>query len=138
MKKLQLVAILLLFTFPGFLYAQSEKSYVINAGGGNIKSGNIELTYFIGDYIGLGNSKLTTELVDITIYPNPVKTILYLQTTSTDLDQIQIFNVNGVLLKDMKLTTNEIDFSEYPAGIYLIKIKDRKELEVGSMKVVKQ
>ena len=122
----------------GFLLAQSEKSYVINARGGNVKSGNIELTYFIGDYIGLGNPNVTSKLVDITIYPNPVKTILYLQTTSNDLDQIQIFNANGVLLKEEKLMTNEVNFSEYPAGIYFLKIKDEKELEVGSMKVIKQ
>ena len=106
MKKLSFITILVLFLFNGFLLAQSEKPYVINAGGGNVKSGNIELTYFIGDYIGLGNPNVTSKLVDITIYPNPVKTILYLQTTSTDLDQIQIFNVNGVLLKEEKLMTN--------------------------------
>ena len=138
MKKLPFITIPVLFLFNGFLLAQSEKSYVINAGGGNVKSGNIELTYFIGDYIGLGNPNVTSKLVDITIYPNPVKTILYLQTTSTDLDQIQIFNVNGVLLKEEKLMTNEVNFSEYPAGIYFLKIKDEKELEVGSMKVIKQ
>lgn len=132
------ITILLLFLFPGFLLAQSEKTYVINAGGGNTESGNIGLTYFIGDYIGLGNSNVTTELVDVSVYPNPVKTILYLKTTITELEQIQIYNVNGVLLKDAKLTSKEVDFSEYPAGIHLIKIKDKKELEVGSMKVIKQ
>ena len=128
---------LLLFLFPGFLIAQSEKTYVINAGGGNLESENLALTYFIGDYIGLGNSNVTTELFDISVYPNPVKTILYLKTTITDLNQIQIFNVNGILLKDGKLNSNEVDFSEYPAGMYLIKIKDNKELEVGSIKVIK-
>ena len=101
------------------------------------ESGNITLTYFIGDYIGIGNSNVTTELVDISVYPNPVKTILHLKTTITDLKQIQIFNVNGILLKDAKLNSNEVDFSEYPAGMYLIKIKDKKELEVGSIKVIK-
>lgn len=138
MKKLPIILILLLFTLPGFLIAQSEEIHVINAGTGTLESGDISLTYYIGDYIGLGNSNLTTELVDITIYPNPVKTILYLKTTITDIENIQIFNVNGVLLKDIKLTTNEVDFSEYPAGIYLIKIKDKNELEVGSQKVIKQ
>jgi hypothetical protein len=138
MKKLPIVAILLLLNLPCFLHAQTEKSHVINAGAGTIKSENIELTYFIGDYIGLGNTNLTTELVDISVYPNPVKTILYLQTTSTDLEQIQIFNVNGVLLKEEKLLTNEVNFSEYPAGIYFLKVKDKKELEVGSIKVIKQ
>lgn len=137
MKK-SIITILLLFLFPGFLIAQSEKTYVINAGGGNLESENIALTYFIGDYIGLSNSNLKTELVDISVYPNPVKTTLYLKTTITDLNQIQIFNVNGILLKDAKLNSNEVDFSEYPAGMYLIKIKDKKELEVGSVKVIKQ
>ena len=110
MKK-SIITILLLFLFPGFLIAQSEKTYVINAGGGNLESENIALTYFIGDYIGLSNSNLKTELVDISVYPNPVKTILHLKTTITDLKQIQIFNVNGILLKDAKLNSNEVDFS---------------------------
>ena len=137
MKK-SIITILLLFLFPGFLIAQSEKTYVINAGWGKLESGNITLTYFIGDYIGIGNSNVTTELVNVSVYPNPVKTILYLKTTITDLNQIKIFNVNGILLKDGKLNSNEVDFSEYPAGMYLIKIKDKKELEVGSIKVIKQ
>ena len=136
MKHISLKLILLLF--PALLFAQTEKSYVINAGGGSVQSGNMSVTYFIGDFIGLGGSSLDTKVGTIDFYPNPVRSTLYITSEISDMDTIQIFNLNGVLLSETKITNNEVNFSMYTAGVYLLKIYDKNESEVGSVKVIKQ
>lgn len=136
MKHIALKLILLLF--PTLLFAQTEKSYVINAGGGSVQSGNISVTYFIGDFIGLGGSRLETQVGAIDFYPSPVKSTLYINSEIPDMDNIKIFNLNGVLLSETKITNNEVNFSMYTSGVYLLKIYDKNESEVGSVKVIKQ
>ena len=138
MNKLPTLLFLGLLLIPVTLKAQSEKPYVINAGGGSITNGNIELTYFIGDYIGIGNSNIPAELAEITCYPNPVKTVLHLHSTVAELDKVQIFSIQGVMLKEISLFNKEIDFTGFPDGVYLIKILDKdQQKSLGSVKVVK-
>jgi len=136
MKHIALKLILLLF--PTLLFAQTEKSYVINAGGGSAQSGNIGVTYFIGDFIALGGSSLESQIGTIDFYPNPVRSTLYINSEIPDLDKIQIFNLNGVLLSETKLTNNEVNLTMYTSGVYLLKIYDKNESEIGSMKIIKQ
>lgn len=128
-------AFLLLY---GFLFSQADQNFVINAGGGNLQSGEICLTYFIGDHMGLGHSEFASTLIEIDVFPNPVKSILTLKIPADKFERIQVYNVSGVKVLDIKPTSNQLDFSNYPAGIYLIKVKDHQELEVGSIKVIKQ
>lgn len=136
MKHISLKLIFLLF--PTLLFAQTENSYVINAGGGSVQSGSMSVTYFIGDFIGLGGSNLETQVGTIDFYPNPVRSTLYINSEIPDMDKIQIFNLNGVLLSETKITNNEVNFSMYISGVYLLKIYDKNESEVGSVKVIKQ
>lgn len=140
MKKSFLTYTFILFLCSSFAIAQSEKSYAINAGAGTVEKGNFNMTYFIGDYIGYDTStelKLFTTLGDITIYPNPVKTILNLKTSITELSKIQIYNVNGVKVKEVELLNLEVNFSGFPDGFYIMKILDDNQEELGSVKVVK-
>lgn len=129
------IAFLLLY---GFLFAQADKNYVINAGGGNLQSGEIGLTYFIGDQLGLGQSVLVPRTIEIDVFPNPVNSTLTFRSPIEKFNRIQVYNVSGIKLLDLKPTSNELDFSNFPIGMYLIKIKDHQELEVGSIKVIKQ
>jgi len=140
MKKTYLLLVFIVFLFSGLLQAQTEKSYVVNAGAGNIEKGNFNVTYFIGDHIGYDTPNellLNTRLGEITIFPNPVNTILNLKTSIPDLDKIQIFNVNGVKIHQAPLINSKIDFSGFPDGIYLMKILDKQNEDVGSVKLIK-
>lgn len=133
-----IITILLLLLFQGFLIAQDDQSYVINAGGGCLQSGEIGLTYFIGDHIGLGHTEFAPTIIEIEVFPNPVKSILNFNISTEKFERIQVFNISGIKVLDIKPISNQLDFSNYPAGIYLIKIKDHQELEVGSIKIIKQ
>lgn len=53
----------------------------------------------------------------ITVYPNPVKTILKFTET---MKEVQIFDLNGRLLSTFK-NSSEIDLSEYSKGTYILK-----------------
>lgn len=136
--KLLMIKTYLLLLFPSLLLAQSENSYVINAGGGNLQTENIGLTYFIGDYFGLGQAEGVAKLTNIEVYPNPLKSILKLSSPERQIDRIQIYSVNGIVLFDKKMVGNELDFSAYPPGIYLLKFKDMEGIESGSIKIIKQ
>ena len=137
MKKLAKLSFLWLLLCPGFILAQSETIHVINAGSGNTTNGNIELTYFIGDYIGIGDYSREYEMIDMHCYPNPVKTILHINTTIPYLDKIQIYNVQGILIRESTLENNQVDYSQLPDGIYLMKILDKDQQNLGTVKVVK-
>ena len=138
--KRYLLTISLLCSFLSFALAQSENLHVVNAGAGNIQSENMNLTYFVGDFIGYDNfseSKFETELEEITVYPTPVRTTLYLQTSIPDLEKIQIFDLQGVMIKELTLRIYEVNFSEFPVGIYLIKFMINNDEQIGFAKVLK-
>jgi len=61
---------------------------------------------------------------NFSIYPNPVKDILWINTDKTRY-QIEIYNTIGELLI-LKKGVNQIAVSNLGIGIYLIKIKDEK------------
>src|SRR5690554_5405506 len=58
----------------------------------------------------------------IALYPNPTKDVL--RVNGNTIENIEIYNVSGVLLK----TTNkkEIDLGSYARGVYFIKVKNSK------------
>ncbi len=62
--------------------------------------------------------------VQISIYPNPVNNVLYIDYTELDLE-IRLINPQGVALYT-KVTDNQVDVSDLPAGIYILLATDRQ------------
>ena len=60
---------------------------------------------------------------NIQFYPNPTSDFLYLKGIS-DLNKIEIFNSNGVLLKTVN-PTSTISIKELPSGIYIIRLMNK-------------
>lgn len=72
----------------------------------------------------------------IRVYPNPVTDILFI-TSEKPVDLIEIFDITGRKLTAVKTITNgSFDFSDYAAGIYMMKIKAGKEIR--SLRVIKR
>jgi len=65
------------------------------------------------------------ELKDFSLYPNPTKDILYLNSSQI-INRIRIYNNLGQLLGDYLLndTAGEINLSKLENGIYFIKVND--------------
>ncbi|MFK5983246.1 MAG: M14 family zinc carboxypeptidase, partial [Flavobacteriaceae bacterium] len=71
------------------------------------------------------------------IYPNPVKNILTINTSLSNYS-VEIYNIQGQLINKIKTITKtqNIDYSGYNSGIYLMKITS--ENMVKTFKIVKQ
>lgn len=61
---------------------------------------------------------------NIQIYPNPAKTVVYLNYTETEIAKIQVYDMIGKCVIESSLTsgTNIIDVSKLSKGVYVIKI----------------
>lgn len=80
-------------------------------------------------------------LEGISIYPNPAKETITLQKNyTTELISLEIFDVNGRLLKTFDVSkmqfTKEIDVANLAAGIYFVTVTSNKSK--GSMRLIKQ
>lgn len=77
----------------------------------------------------------------VSIYPNPTNGIITLQrTTQVNLKTVEIYDVNGRILKSIDVSTMQlqktIDISKLASGIYFISVTS--EDEKGVMRLVKQ
>lgn len=58
----------------------------------------------------------------ILVYPNPVRDFLTLET-DIPINRVSVYSVDGKLLKIFNQPkTNRIDFSNFPSGIYILKV----------------
>lgn len=61
---------------------------------------------------------------NISIYPNPATAIFHVKTEENALPLLQLYSLNGVLLK--ATNDNQMSVSEFEAGTYLLKVKTSK------------
>ncbi len=68
-------------------------------------------------------SGLNTNKSDQTvrIYPNPASEIFYVKTTENELPLLQLYTLNGVLLKATR--DHHIEVAEFESGTYILKVK---------------
>lgn len=81
--------------------------------------------------IALSNDALSIEEVlldEINIYPNPVKDYLVVESNTLNVEKVEVYSVTGKLLVSQSLNknTNNIDFSSFSSGLYLVKIASDK------------
>ena len=72
-------------------------------------------------------------------YPNPVVDKLNISLKGSDKNStIQVYSLSGILLKEEmnKKESFQIDFENYPQGIYFVKVKTRDE--IITKKIIKQ
>lgn len=74
------------------------------------------------------------EVINLNIYPNPVSSILTIESTQNLNNNIRIYDVNGKLLRTERANgdTMKIDVSSFEKGVYFL------HFEVGMKKVVKK
>ena len=73
-------------------------------------------------FIDLANSIYSYELNDrIRLFPNPAKSIVYLQAGELDMDRIQLYSIEGQLLATYS-NTNQIPVKSLTPGNYVLRI----------------
>ena len=73
---------------------------------------------------------------DILIYPNPTKGVIYVDGISDFC--YKICSLNGQLVNSKFSVQKLLDLTTQAKGLYLVKIYDKKGLEVAEMKVIKE
>ncbi len=75
---------------------------------------------------------------NISIYPNPVVNILNIK--GENVNSCNIYSIKGNLVKTtfFKNTNNQIDISNLPSGMYLLKLMDKNGNLLKSEKIIKE
>lgn len=89
----------------------------------------------------LDNATPTVNLVSnsesLTLYPNPLRDFLYVKSSESDIENIQLYNINGQLIRTTDKVSKEIriDMRGLQEGWYIVKIQTNEGL--FSEKIIK-
>lgn len=69
------------------------------------------------------------KLKNLSIYPNPAKSILFIESANALGERVQIFNLIGTVVKEFQISTDrqQVDLSGLSSGIYFIKFKGQTQ-----------
>jgi len=70
------------------------------------------------------------------VFPNPVSGKLYFSDCIAYKKLIQIYNLHGELITQIETAGNEIDFTEFSKGVYILRVSNKHKIAV--IKVIKQ
>lgn len=83
------------------------------------------------------NTEGFEELNALSVYPNPVESELNFENpTQINLDQVEVFNMKGQLVKSFKNTNNSINVDNLNQGVYFVKVKSEENIQ--TFKVLKK
>ena len=82
----------------------------------------------------LSNEEFSTN--EISVYPNPVKDILYINYQNETIEEIVVYDLLGKKIVEQKTNNNQINLSELKSGFYVVKIKTQSG--VKTEKIIKK
>ena len=98
----------------------SINSAVNNVSGIKIIIGKNSLTSSIDEQVNL------MEPIEASIYPNPSKGILNIESATKNISSVQVFDITGQLILESTIENDNskvsLDISNYKNGLYIIKI----------------
>ena len=71
---------------------------------------------------------LETEALNISVYPNPVKTRLFLQGDLSEVQRVVIMDMSGKVIKELSLNLNQIDVASLAKGNYILVIQSKNAI----------
>ena len=77
----------------------------------------------------LATSEISIDKAELTIYPNPVKEVLNIQSKN-QIVKAEIYDINGRILISASLKGNSINVSELSKGNYIIKLFSKDKTSV--------
>ena len=93
------------------------------------------ITYLLGAYYPCSSQNNTMIFEDFSVFPNPTNGKIYIGAPEIkDLAnaQIYIYSLRGILVKSCllsnKIDIQEVDISEFAAGIYILVVKTKKDI----------
>ena len=72
----------------------------------------------------------------LSVYPNPVKDVLNINSNDQKVTQVALYSIDGKLVKTINQDVKNINVNDLPKGVYLVKVKSSGTEK--SFKVVKE
>ena len=82
------------------------------------------IQYSTDEFVGIGDNIQTTS--EFMGYPNPTTGLFTVKSSNNNLENVSVHQLNGILISNIQVTNQKdvrLDFSEYPNGIYFIKVQ---------------
>ncbi len=151
--------LIVLFVVNGNFAQTNIKKSSISSGGGSQINGTTQITYTLGEMAIQENEWGTTHLsegfigpdllstlgisdynvlTNVSVYPNPVQTNIYIQLPDQNKYQIYLYDIYGKQLTH--ITGQKIktwNMSAYKPGVYLLLIVDPKSKRMKQFKIEK-
>jgi hypothetical protein len=89
----------------------------------------IDLYFPNGDPDKINSAENLDDQNHLMLYPNPASGVLHIKGTET-VEQIEISDLNGKLIQAFSCKSNDIDISSLNPGIYLIRLKSKKQFVI--------
>jgi len=110
---------------------------ILSGTNGSVVQG-VQQPYEISVITAVENTEETT--LDCIVYPNPTRNTIKLSIESPDFDNMcyRLFDINGILIQDMKVESEETEISMdnlVPSIYFLRVIKNKKDLK--TFKIIK-
>ncbi len=89
---------------------------------GNVGDGSESSTFYFDDVqqdTTLGQKDFNTDMIQM--YPNPVTSVLYINSKNIELTKVEIYSLLGQKLKEVKSEFHTIQIDQLPKGIYFVK-----------------
>jgi hypothetical protein len=78
------------------------------------------------------NGVLSIKGEDVTVFPNPTQSEITIQGKGLIFNkEIELYNLSGKLILKQKPINCQINLSEIPIGIYLLKISETKTIQIS-------
>lgn len=98
-----------------------------------ITDGTVEVTATANDASGITGTATVTisnqslsvnenNAQNISIYPNPVQSQLFVELGDIEITEVSIFDVSGKVIKLINLNASKVDVSDLKQGIYFLKV----------------
>ena len=113
------------------------KLKTLTVNGNPFESGNTHIVVadvnIVAEFVITGIEDFAAQ--GITIYPNPVQDILHIETKET-ITAVNIYNMLGSIVAQNTGDVREINISNLPAGIYMVRVEMGES--VGVLQIVKK
>jgi len=118
-------------------YTIGQVTYNTYGTTGTVAQG-VQQPYEISVVTGIEKAKDIS--LEIVVYPNPATDYVKLKVENYETENLlyQLYNINGILLENKKIESNEtsIVFRNHIQGTYFLKITD-KQKEIKTFKIIK-
>lgn len=117
-------------------YTIGQVIYTTNTGTNGTMAQGVQQPYEISIVAGIADANGINLI--ISAYPNPVTEYIKLKADKTENLTYQLYDINGKLLENKKIESNEtnIVMSNFVNAIYFLKITDNSK-EVKTFKIIK-